>query len=129
MLNKKNYKIFGFFIRCILKKMKLKDTEMCTFCVDGRDELRHLFNECRFVSYFWVLFSNWWFLHTGAKIVFSYSDIFFGYKITDPPILLNFCILTAKYYIYIYIYISVKYSEPLPSLKAFSSTKCVSSMK
>ena len=25
-------------------------------------------------------FSNWWFLHTGAKIVFSYLDILFGYK-------------------------------------------------
>ena len=89
----------------LLKKMKLKDTEMCTFCVDGREEMRHLFYECRFVSYFRVLFSNWWFLHTGIKIVFSYIDILFGYKITDPPILLHFCILTAKY-----LYISVKYS-------------------
>ena len=38
--------------------------------------------------------------HTGTKTVFSYIDILFGYKIPDPPILLNFCILTAKYYIY-----------------------------
>ena len=76
------YKIFNRYLatNTLLKKMKLKDTAMCTFCVDGREEMRHLFYECRFVSYFWVLFSNWLFLHTGAKIVFSYLDILFGYK-------------------------------------------------
>ena len=96
------YKILSKYLatNTLLKKMKLKNTEMCSFCVDGREEMRHLFYECRFVSYFWVLFSNWWFLHTGTKIVFSYIDILFGYKITDTPILLHFCILTAKYYIY-----------------------------
>ena len=83
-----------FATNTLLKKMKLKDTEMSTFCVDGRESMRHLFYECRFVSYFWVLFSNWWFLHTGTRIGFSYIDILFGYKTRDPPILLNFCILT-----------------------------------
>ena len=38
--------------------MKLKDTEMYSFCVGGREKMRHLFYECRFMSYFSILFSN-----------------------------------------------------------------------
>ena len=95
------YKILNKYLatNTLIKKMKVKDIKMCTFCVDGQEEMQHLFYECHFLSYFLVLFSNWWFLHTGTKMVFSYIDRLFCYKITDPPILLNFCILTAKYHI------------------------------
>ena len=84
--------------------MKLKETPMCSYC-DETDDILHFFVHCVNVSDIWKEFFIWW-NQLGVFLVDfptrnSETDISFGLpNETDNQIILNFCILHMKNYIY-----------------------------
>ena len=61
-----------------------------------------------------MAFNKWWTSFTEEKILLCYIDILFGYKVSEPPVLLNYCILNAKFFIY-----KCKLEETRPILERF----------
>ena len=100
------FKIIHRTINCNKKlfDMKLKETPMCSYC-DETDDIPHFFVHCDNVSDIWKEFFIWW-NQLGVFVVDfptrnSEKDILFGLpNETDNQIILNFCILHMKNYIY-----------------------------
>ena len=96
------YKILNRYIatNCFLKKIGVIESEQCTFCKNEIETLKHLFYECRVVANFWQIFHLWWERCTSENFSLTFKDIIIGYRFHNPPILLNLCILYAKFFIY-----------------------------
>ncbi len=57
------------------------------------------------IKQFWREFSNWWYLVFGVKLFLNKDSVIFGILNSDN-LVLNYCILQAKYYIHY-----VKYTQ------------------
>ena len=66
------------------------------------------------IKEFWMAFNKWLTFFTEEKILLCYNDILFGYKVSEPPVLLNYCILNAKFFI-----CKCKLEETRPILERF----------
>ena len=44
---------------CFAYKLKLIDSESCTFCNETKENVVHLFWECKIVQNFWTHYVNW----------------------------------------------------------------------
>ena len=53
------YKILNKYLatNVLLKKMNRKDFEICSFCAEEREDLRHLFFDCHVIKEFWMAFN------------------------------------------------------------------------
>ncbi len=101
------YKILHRLITCQkrLHEMKIAQTDICLYCFDSEDDLKHFFLECPKVKDFWSHFFNWWngLCDTRISADYEYKDecILFGFLAEgDVFFVLDYCILQAKYYIY-----------------------------
>ena len=94
--------------------MNRVEYDICNFCGEGREDLQHLFWDCRVVTNFWLAFTVWWSVKSRSRISFTFTDIIFGYNTTGCPVLLNYCILYAKYIICRFIL-----KENLPTFDGF----------
>ena len=86
-----------------LKKIKIKDSEMCTFCDNTAETLLHLFYECPFVKRFWNDFQTL-FEVCNIKLPDNISPnvVILGFSGSGNYIMrLNLFILIAKQYIYV----------------------------
>ena len=45
---------------CLLKRMGIVDSDMCTFCKLIKEDVEHLFFHCPFSSSFWTDFEAFW---------------------------------------------------------------------
>ena len=79
-----------------LYKWKISETEICTVCGNGTDNIKHVYWECQSTQHFWAEFKEWWFLKYG-QIHLDIEDIFFG---TEQELLCHL-IFIAKQHIYI----------------------------
>ena len=84
---------------------RIKDSPACDYCTNAEDNSPHYFVKCPNVNRFWTSFFQWWNLHVGDQ--FHYPDypnekeILFGVPLSDDnSIVLNFCIIYGKFYIY-----------------------------
>ena len=84
-----------------LFKLKLKDSELCTFCNIEPESLIHLFVECEHVENVWNLLESWISETCGfpLPVNFNKCEILFG-KIGKKYIALNIISSIVKYYIY-----------------------------
>ncbi|CAC5368334.1 unnamed protein product [Mytilus coruscus] len=81
----------------LLEKYKLSLTNECASCKEI-ETIEHKFFECTEIKQFWREFSNWWYLVFGVKIFLNKDSVIFGVLNSDN-LVLNYCILQAKYYI------------------------------
>jgi hypothetical protein len=88
----------------LLKKMKVKDNDLCNFCNSQKDSLIHIYSECDKLKDFWSHVNG--FLDAILKddsqdLVLDNSTIVLGYCETENwSTLINFIILFAKHYIH-----------------------------
>lgn len=104
----------------LLKKMKIINEDMCTFCQGEQETLTHLFFECEIITQFWTQLQSY--IKDKCNLNFenwSLSDILFGNTNLDNA--LNLIILNAKFYIYYN-----KMKQTRPSLANFKHQLCVS---
>ncbi len=85
--------------------IKIKNSNICSFC-NETDTLPHFFVKCRKVNNFRKYWFNWWKILTNQDVINQYNDlgecILMGFPETSDDILvLNYCILYTKYYIFI----------------------------
>ena len=103
------YKIIHRIINCNKKlyDMKIKTTPTYSYC-DEMDDIIHFFVLCPETYRFWVSFPHWWNIYTptgnplyhtilpeGKQIIFGITS----HK-SDPYVVLNYCVMHAKYNIY-----------------------------
>ncbi len=99
------YKIIHRIIACNkwLFNIKIKDNSKCNYC-NLEDDIKHFFILCENTYMFWEQWHNWWKGCTNMDLSYStdlFECILLGYKGDEDIILvLNFCTLLAKYYIY-----------------------------
>ena len=84
-----------------LHKVKLSDTQMCTFCNDEIETLLHLFIECNMVTNIWQkVIEN--LLQPFGVSSLTKEQIVFGVETTaEQNEIINHIILEVKYYIYV----------------------------
>ena len=94
------FKILNLIVatNCYLKKVKIKDNDLCDFCKIEKEDVYHLFYECNVVRKFWREFECYWNIKTGHPFKLSLKEIILG-KTDLQGDLLNYCILVAKQYI------------------------------
>ncbi len=83
-------------------KIKLQDT--CSFCL-SKHRITHFFIDCKSLLFFWKSWVKWWENITNFNIRKEdhiHESILFGFAVTsDGVIVINYCLLYAKYYIYL----------------------------
>ncbi len=100
------YRLLHRLITCHEKlyEMKLVKDPRCEFCGE-LDNLKHFFLFCNNVNAFWDSLFRWWNRMSDTQISPDFDEleesILFGFHAKGEIfIVLNYCILLAKYYIY-----------------------------
>ena len=88
---------------CFAYKLKLIDSESCTFCHETKETVVHLFWECKIVQNFWTHYVNWLTKYCKhiCNLKLSPELVIFGCKDnlkTDS--IFDLLLLLAKYFIY-----------------------------
>lgn len=109
-----NHRILG--TNYLINKMGLKTDDKCTFCLEEKETLKHLFWDCEHVQHFWDCFKLLLMDNCGIEnINFTTIDIIFGNPMFDE--ILNKLLLLGKQFIY-----RMKIEEKMPSFNAFKNT-------
>ena len=84
-----------------LYNIKIKESSKCNFC-EAEDNLLHFFFYCKNTEMFWHSFFNWWHRTSDVNIEETLEEhMLFGYPgNSDIDLVLNFCILLGKWYIF-----------------------------
>ena len=97
------YKIIHRIVNCNKKlyDWKIKDSAKCSYCLN-EDDVCHFFLHCPRTNGFWKHFINWWNRCNDLEIKGGDGNLFMlGYPSYEPVyVVLNYCILQAKHYIY-----------------------------
>ena len=83
-----------------LKRIKILDDDLCSFCNEEAETLEHLFLSCAHVRKFWNDFLGWYLQFSQTEINIDYRTVVLGWRTADPPLLENFILLTAKSFIF-----------------------------
>lgn len=83
---------------CFLVKIGVKDSNLCTFCLEEPEDLVHLFWSCPIITSFWKAFENWIFQKTNITLNLTIFDILFAKS--DVQQVFNLLICLAKNHIY-----------------------------
>ena len=108
------FKIVNFIIgtNVFLKTVKIKENDLCGFCENSKETVKHLFYECTLVKRFWGYFEVYWYEKTNEPLKLSLNAVLLGdNQFSD---MLNYFILVAKYYIF-----RAKYHQVLPRFKDY----------
>ena len=84
-----------------LHKANIKNSPLCSLCLEYPETIYHLFWQCEISRLFWENLETLLIEKAGKNISFSYKDIIFGriFKSVDTPVL-NIIILLSKFHIY-----------------------------
>lgn len=96
-----SYNIKGIFLptKYLLTKMKIKDSNLCSFCTEEIETLVHLFWKCRLAQLFWNDFKAFLTSKNITKLYeWKEQDIVFGSVKYD--LVINKLIFRAKCFIY-----------------------------
>lgn len=92
----------------LLYKIKIKDTQLCTFCHVDEETIEHLFYDCPVTNQFWLSFIQKVKLYY-SHINFTKDKILLGFK--SENLFINMIFIIAKNYIY-----RCKLKETTPNL-------------
>lgn len=84
----------------LLKKIGIVESDMCSFCRESIETLKHLFWYCSRVRQFWIDFSRWLSIATNSNVTFNIDDVIFGKLDTNKNKTLNLLLCLAKQHIY-----------------------------
>ena len=101
------YKVIHYIINCQKKlcDWKISESPTCKFCPD-EDSLIHFFATCPKIKEFWSTFFSWWKRISDTNIELRDKELHFTILLGSCSQgeyfdVLNFCLLSAKHYIYI----------------------------
>ena len=99
-----------------LFKCNISSSNLCDFCSSDIETVKHLFWECQFSQQFWLQLKT--FLNNvNIDVTFDYKNICFGISNTTlSNSIINFIILSAKYFIF-----KSKYMKNIPNITLFKS--------
>ena len=83
-----------------LKRWKILDTDLCTFCGREIESITHLLIDCDLVRGFWMEMKELLLLFTDSQISLTCKNIMFNSVVNQPKHICNFLCLIAKQYIY-----------------------------
>ena len=84
-----------------LAKIKLRDSNLCTFCKEVPETVEHLFWGCHIVSELWQELSNWIFEKTNIELPLNLILVLFGIMSNrGVNFVKNKIILLTKFYIF-----------------------------
>ena len=87
--------------RVTLYRDGLVENPICNLCNVEQQTLHHLLINCSFTVDFWTLFQDWWHQKTNEIITLSTTHVLYGWHDrTKHWLVLNYCLLTAKYCIF-----------------------------
>lgn len=100
----------------LLEKMKIMNTNLCSFCNEVVETLVHLFCRCAAISNFWISLVN--FINNKCNLSitpWSETEIIFGIlQLPRKDMVRNKILLCAKYFIY-----KCRLNKQVPSLNGF----------
>ena len=100
-------------VKYILKKKKLIEDDLCTFCHNERETTEHLFVNCPIAQRFWVEFIHYWNNMSQNQIrTLNPKDIYLGLKGGDD--FCNFLLILGKKHLYL-----SSQKQLLPSMERF----------
>jgi hypothetical protein len=89
-------------VKSYLKKIKILDNDICSFCGDGSETIEHVFVSCDKILTLWNQLSMHIYRKTKSRIGFNVFNIIFGdCPLLDANKVINFIILYTKQYIYL----------------------------
>lgn len=83
-----------------LKKIKIRNCDLCTLCNSEPETIIHIFLQCSYVMPIWNSLSIHIFNTTSKRIGFNIENIIFGEEFNKRNTVINFIILNAKQYFY-----------------------------
>ena len=99
-----------------LFKCKISNSNLCEFCSRDNETVKHLFWECNKIQHFWSQIKTF-LMNSNIDITIDYLNICLGYtKAHVHSKLINFIILSAKYFIF-----KNKYMKTIPDIAAYKS--------
>lgn len=93
-----NYRILG--TNFLLEKMKIKPSNLCSYCKLSPETIHHLFCKCQKVVTFWNTLNQYLRLYYKHDLQLSNIDILFGNPNFDN--ILNTLLIVAKYCVFTY---------------------------
>ena len=97
------YRILHRIVPCNkwLFNISIKESKQCNFC-DEEDNILHFFLYCNNSEIFWSSFFNWWCKISEVVLDEILEDqIIFGFPCnTEMELVLNYCVLLGKWYMY-----------------------------
>ena len=97
-----------------LLKCKITNSNLCDFCNRNIETVKHLFWECHYSQHFWSQLKTF-LLGLGIEIELNYKLICFGtFNVLRKQHVLNFIIISAKYFIF-----KSKYTKTIPSFQEY----------
>ena len=82
-----------------LFKIKIRNSNLCSFCGNEVETLKHLFISCELVDNIWTLLEQWIYEKCGFLLNYSKLELLFG-KIGNRFSAPNTIVLLVKHYIY-----------------------------
>ena len=77
------------------------DSDLCTFCEEERETIRHLFYDCKIIADIWNKLKKWISVRFKTAIVLSYENVIANNIVeNNPKHVINMICLTVKQYIY-----------------------------
>lgn len=84
----------------LLYKLKITNSTLCELCNMHTETLKHLFWDCSHVQHFWSRLKTY-LIDKQIEFNIDYKTVSFGNQsIEHPHIMIDFIILSAKYYIF-----------------------------
>ncbi len=88
----------------MVKNIRIKTDDICSYC-NNIDTISHFLIDSKSNKLFWKGWARWWHSITGFNIRMEeniHESILFGFpESSDNTIVINYCILHAKQYIYL----------------------------
>ena len=83
-----------------LFKIKIKQSDKCTFCNEVTEEIEHIFWTCHKIADLWIRLMDWIYNQTQIIIPFNMNIILFGnLGKTENNKIKNLIILLSKFFI------------------------------
>ena len=96
-------------VNSFLYKCGLKETELCTFCMETKENFLHLFWNCNLVQHFWFAVKNFLMI-CGIALPLNAREINLGIseRYIENQNTINNILLILKCYIYLYIDVDIR---------------------
>ncbi len=113
------YKVIHRFIatNSYLKKVKIKDSDLCDHCGSAAEDILHLFWECDYAHTIWLQLKTWLLPVYDISELLTAKNVVFGVQTTSHTRLINHLFLITKWHMY-----SSKYQNCKPTFNTLYQT-------